>query len=230
MSTMLVTGANRGIGFEFVQQYLAMGEEVVATYRNEEDSDQLISLCAEKSNLEIFKLDVTSDSSMEEFSQRLGDQPIDVFINTAGVYGPRDSVFGKVDEADWLSVLRINALAPLFLTQLLIENFRRGELKKLLYITSKMGSIEDNRGGGSYVYRSSKAALNAVVKSISVDLEPEKMAVAVLHPGWVRTDMGGPNGLIDTKTSVAGMIQVIRNLNLESSGVFFNYDGNVIPW
>ena len=230
MSTMLVTGANRGIGFEFVQQYLAMGEEVVATYRNEEDSDQLISLYAEKSNLEIFKLDVASDSSMEEFSQRLGDQPIDVFINNAGVYGPRDSVFGKVDEANWLSVLRINALAPLFLTQLLIENFRRGELKKLLYITSKMGSIEDNRGGGSYVYRSSKAALNAVVKSISVDLEPEKMAVAVLHPGWVRTDMGGPNGLIDTKTSVAGMIQVIRNLNLESSGVFFNYDGNVIPW
>ena len=230
MSTMLVTGANRGIGFEFVQQYLAMGEEVVATYRNEEDSDQLISLYAEKSNLEIFKLDVASDSSREEFSQRLGDQPIDVFINNAGVYGPRDSVFGKVDEANWLSVLRINALAPLFLTQLLIENFRRGELKKLLYITSKMGSIEDNRGGGSYVYRSSKAALNAVVKSISVDLEPEKMAVAVLHPGWVRTDMGGPNGLIDTKTSVAGMIQVIRNLNLESSGVFFNYDGNVIPW
>lgn len=230
MSTMLVTGANRGIGFEFVQQYLAMGEQVVATYRNEEDSDQLISLCAEKSNLEIFKLDVASDSSREEFSQRLGDQPIDVFINNAGVYGPRDSVFGKVDEAEWLSVLRINALAPLFLTQLLIENFRRGELKKLLYVTSKMGSIKDNRGGGSYVYRSSKAALNAVVKSISVDLEPEKMAVAVLHPGWVRTDMGGPNGLIDTKTSVAGMIQVIRNLNLESSGVFFNYDGNVIPW
>ena len=160
----------------------------------------------------------------------MGDRPIDVFINNAGVYGPRDSVFGKVDEAEWLSVLRINALAPLFLTQLLIENFRRGELKKLLYITSKMGSIEDNRGGGSYVYRSSKAALNAVVKSISVDLEPEKMAVAVLHPGWVRTDMGGPNGLIDTKTSVGGMVQVIRNLNLESSGVFFNYDGNVIPW
>ena len=230
MSTILVTGANRGIGFEFVQQYLAAGEQVIATYRNEKNSDQLISLCRDESNLEIFKLDVAFDSSMEEFGQGLGDQPIDVFINNAGVYGPRDSVFGKVDEADWLSVLRINALAPLFLTQLLIENFRRGELKKLLYITSKMGSIEDNRGGGAYVYRSSKAALNAVVKSISVDLESEKMAVAVLHPGWVRTDMGGPNGLIDTKTSVAGMIQVIRNLNLESSGVFFNYDGNVIPW
>ena len=230
MSTILITGANRGIGLEFVQQYLAMGEQVIATYRNEENSDQLISLCAEESNLEVFKLDVASDSSMEEFSQRVGDQPIDVFINNAGVYGPRDSVFGKVGEADWLSVLRINALAPLFLTQLLIENLRSGKLKKLLYVTSKMGSIEDNRGGGSYVYRSSKAALNAVVKSISVDLESEKMAVALLHPGWVRTDMGGPNGLIDTKTSVAGMVQVIRNLNLESSGVFFNYDGNVIPW
>ena len=93
-----------------------------------------------------------------------------------------------------------------------------------------MGSIDDNKGGGSYVYRSSKTALNSVVKSISVDLRSEAMAVAVLHPGWVRTDMGGPNGLIDTETSVSGMVQVIENLTLETSGAFFNYDGNVIPW
>ena len=93
-----------------------------------------------------------------------------------------------------------------------------------------MGSIDDNKGGGSYVYRSSKAALNAVVKSISVDLAVEEMSVAVLHPGWVRTDMGGPNGLIDSQTSVSGMIEVIRNLDLGSSGGFFNYDGTVIPW
>ena len=167
---------------------------------------------------------------MAAFPTQLGDRPVDIFINNAGVYGPRDSSFGNVDEANWIPVLRINALAPLLLTQLIVENLRRGQSKKLLYVTSKMGSIDDNKGGGSYVYRSSKAALNAVVKCISVDLASEEMAVAVLHPGWVRTDMGGPNGLIDSQTSVSGMIEVIRNLDLGSSGGFFNYDGTVIPW
>ena len=230
MSTILVTGANRGIGLEFVKQYLKKGDSVIATYREEESSKELINLSQNKSNLEILKLDVASDASMESFCQHLGDQPIDIFINNAGVYGPRDSNFGKVDAESWLPVLRINTCAPLLLTQLIIENLRRGKAKKLLYVTSKMGSIDDNKGGGSYVYRSSKTALNSVVKSISVDLRSEAMAVAVLHPGWVRTDMGGPNGLIDTETSVSGMVQVIQNMTLETSGVFFNYDGNVIPW
>ena len=230
MSTILVTGANRGIGLEFVKQYLKKGDSVIATYREEESSKELINLSQNKSNLKILKLDVASDASMESFCQHLGDQPIDIFINNAGVYGPRDSNFGKVDAESWLPVLRINTLAPLLLTQLIIENLRRGKAKKLLYVTSKMGSIDDNKGGGSYVYRSSKTALNSVVKSISVDLRSEAMAVAVLHPGWVRTDMGGPNGLIDTETSVSGMVQVIENLCLETSGAFFNYDGHVIPW
>ena len=230
MSTILVTGANRGIGLEFVKQYLEKGDSVIATYREEESSKELINLSQEKLDLKILKLDVASDGSMKDFCQHLGNQPIDIFINNAGVYGPRDSNFGKVDEENWLPVLRINAVAPLLLTQLLIENLRRGKSKKLLYVTSKMGSIDDNKGGGSYVYRSSKTALNSVVKSISVDLRSEAMAVAVLHPGWVRTDMGGPNGLIDTETSVSGMVQVIENLTLETSGAFFNYDGTVIPW
>jgi len=230
MSTILVTGANRGIGLEFVKQYMAMGEQVIGTYRDVGSSDELIKLSKDSSALDILNLDVASDDSMAAFPAQLGDRPVDIFINNAGVYGPRDSSFGNVDEANWIPVLRINALAPLLLTQLIVENLRRGQSKKLLYVTSKMGSIDDNKGGGSYVYRSSKAALNAVVKSISVDLASEEMSVAVLHPGWVRTDMGGPNGLIDSQTSVSGMIEVIRNLDLGSSGGFFNYDGTVIPW
>ena len=230
MSTILVTGANRGIGLEFVQQYLERGAQVIATYREVGSSDVLLGLSEESSALDILNLDVASDESMKAFSAQLGSKPIDIFINNAGVYGPRDSNFGNVDEANWIPALRINTLAPLMLTQLIIENLRRGESKKLLYVTSKMGSIEDNKGGGSYVYRSSKAALNAVVKSISVDLANDGMRVALLHPGWVRTDMGGPNALIDAKTSVSGMIQVIEGLDEPSSGGFFNYNGDRIPW
>lgn len=230
MATVLVTGANRGIGLEFVKHYLDRGDRIIGTYRDIESSGELIQMSEDHDRLEAYTLDVSSDKSLEDFPNQLRDMPIDIFINNAGVYGPRDSTFNNVDEENWIPVLRINAIAPLILTQLIIENLRKSSVKKLIYITSKMGSIDDNKGGGSYVYRSSKTALNAVVKSISVDLADEGMRVALLHPGWVRTDMGGPNGLIDTKTSVSGMIEVISGLEQSSSGGFYNYDGIEIPW
>lgn len=230
MATVLVTGANRGIGLEFVKHYLDRGDRIIGTYRDIESSGELIQMSEDHDRLEAYTLDVSSDKSLEDFPNQLRDMPIDIFINNAGVYGPRDSTFNNVDEENWIPVLRINAIAPLILTQLIIGNLRKSSVKKLIYITSKMGSIDDNKGGGSYVYRSSKTALNAVVKSISVDLADEGMHVALLHPGWVRTDMGGPNGLIDTKTSVSGMIEVISGLEQSSSGGFYNYDGIEIPW
>lgn len=230
MATVLITGANRGIGLEFVKHYLGRGERVVATYRDKTSSKELIQMNEDHDNLETLNLDVSSDKSLNDFPNQLGDQTIDIFINNAGVFGPRNSTFNNVDEKNWIPALRINAIAPLLLTQLIVDNLRKSSLKKLIYITSKMGSIDDNKGGGSYVYRSSKTALNAVVKSISVDLANEGMCVALLHPGWVRTDMGGPNGLIDTNTSVSGMIKVIDELEQRCSGRFFNYDGTEISW
>ena len=230
MATILVTGANRGIGLEFVKHYLDRGEQVIGTYRDIVSSDKLIQMGEVYDSLKTLTLDVSSDESLKYFSDQLGDIPIDIFINNAGVYGPRNSTFNNVDEKNWIPVLRINAIAPLILTQLIIENLRRSSVKKLIYITSKMGSIDDNKGGGSYVYRSSKTTLNAVVKNISIDLAREGMLVTLLHPGWVRTDMGGPNGLIDTNTSVSGMIKVIDGLEQSLSGSFFNYDGTEIPW
>jgi NAD(P)-dependent dehydrogenase (short-subunit alcohol dehydrogenase family) len=230
MATVLITGANRGIGLEFVKQYLARGENVIGTCRDIEAAEALAQLSANNENLQLLKLDVANDESLMAFPAQLVNSPIDIFINNAGVYGPRNSVFNNVDAENWLPVLRVNTIAPMLLTQRIIENLKQGEGKKLLYVTSKMGSIDDNNGGGSYVYRSSKAALNAVVKSIAVDLGGAGFDVAVLHPGWVRTDMGGPNGLIDTETSVVGMISVIDNLNSDNTGSFFNYDGTIIPW
>ena len=230
MATVLITGTNRGIGLEFVKQFLAREDTVLAACRDMGSATELRQLKNDTSKLHIFELDVSSQKSIEDLTLQLAGHAIDIFINNAGVYGPRDSTFGKVSANEWAKVLQVNAKAPMILTQLLIDNLRDGSDKKLLYITSKMGSIDDNKGGGSYVYRSSKAALNAVVKSISVDLRDSGFSVAVLHPGWVQTDMGGPNALIDVKTSVSKMINVIDNLNSHNSGSFFNYDGGIIPW
>ena len=230
MATVLITGTNRGIGLEFVKQFLAREDTVLATCRDMGSATELRQLKNDTRKLHIFELDVSSQKSMEDLTLQLAGHAIDIFINNAGVYGPRDSTFGKVSANEWAKVLQVNAKAPMILTQLLIDNLRDGSDKKLLYITSKMGSIDDNKGGSSYVYRSSKAALNAVVKSISVDLRDSGFSVAVLHPGWVQTDMGGPNALIDVTTSVSKMIDVIDNLNFHNSGSFFNYDGGIIPW
>ena len=230
MARILITGANRGLGLEFVERYLESGDDVIATYRNEESSFDLINMRDERSNLKLLHLDVSSNKSLNSFAENLGDSPIDIFINNAGVYGPRNSSFENVDEENWIPAIKVNAIAPLLLTQLIIKNIRAGTDKKLIYITSKMGSIDDNKGGGAYVYRSSKTALNAVVKSLSVDLKNENIAVALIHPGWVKTDMGGPNALIERDTSVRGMTEVISNLDITSTGNFYNYYGSIIPW
>ena len=234
MATVLITGTNRGIGLEFTKQILARGDRVIATCRDIDAADGLTQLSRSDdelgAKLEVRQLDVASLESMQEFVRQLTDTPIDIFINNAGVYGPRSSKFGEVEAQDWASVLQINSIAPMILSQLLMPNLRQGKDKKMVYLTSKMGSIDDNSGGGSYIYRSSKAALNSVVKSLAIDLAEEGFSAAVLHPGWVLTDMGGPNALIDTETSVAGMLKVIDELDLQSSGSFFNYDGSIIAW
>ncbi len=230
MVTILITGTNRGIGLEFTKQYLVKGFHVIATCRNPHNAETLSSLDVGQGKLEVLQLDVSDRDSMDTFADRLDNTAIDIFINNAGVYGPDNLHFGNVDAETWLSVLQVNTLAPLLLTQLLMPRLLAGEDKKLIYISSKVGSIADNRGGAGYMYRSSKAALNQVVKSLSIDLAGDGFIAAVLHPGWVLTDMGGPNALIDTQTSVAGLMQVIDSLGSWQNGTFINYDGAEIPW
>lgn len=230
MATVLITGTNRGLGLEFVKHFLGRSDTVIATCRDSSSATELQALAANNENLSLKNLDVSDEQSMAAFATELKDTPIDVFINNAGVFGPRDANFGNVGSSEWEQVIRVNAIAPMLLTQLIIGSLRQGTEKKLVYVTSKMGSIDDNKGGGSYIYRSSKTALNSVVKSLSVDLACEGFSVAVVHPGWVRTDMGGPNGLIDVQTSVSGMLAVIDGLSPDNAGDFFNYDGSLIPW
>lgn len=230
-STYFITGCNRGLGLEFVRQLLARGQRVIATCRDIATATDLTALTLKHSGqLSLVEMDVSDEASMREAVALLNDEAIDVFINNAGMYGPRDANFGNVDGPAMAEVLYTNAVAPVLLTQLLIDNVRKGIGKKLVFVSSKMGSIADNGRGGSYIYRSSKTALNSVVKSLALDLAPEGIATATLHPGWVRTDMGGPNGLIDAPESVSGMLNVIDGLSVANTGQFFNYDGSTIAW
>lgn len=230
MATYFITGCNRGLGLEMAQQLVQRGERVIATCRDIATASDLTELALRSQGLSLIEMDMASLESMTEAVALLNEEPIDVFINNAGIYGPRDANFGNVAGDDMALVLHVNVIAPLQLTQLLIPRLRTGKGKKLAFVSSKMGSIADNGRGGSYIYRSSKTALNSVVKTLAVDLAEEGFIAAALHPGWVRTDMGGPNGLIDAEESVRGMLQVIDSLTPATTGEFINYNGAAIPW
>lgn len=232
MKTLLITGANRGIGLEFVRQYAAEGWRVFACCRKPAAADLLNRLVNQfPDRIQAHALDVTAHQQIEQLAQTLTGQPIDLLINNAGVYPPdRGDAFGKTDYAAWQHAFEANTMAPLKMTEAFIKQVARSELKTIVTITSKMGSVADNRGGGSYIYRSSKSGVNIVVKSLSIDLNPQKIIAVVLHPGWVKTDMGGPGALITTEQSVTGMRRVIGNLTLQDSGKFYAFDGQIVPW
>lgn len=232
MRTMLITGANRGIGLEFVRQYVADGWRVVACCRKPAAAEALNRLAAQyPDQVTVHALDVTDHAQIDQLAQTLSEQPIDLLINNADVYPPaRGHALGETDYAAWQQAFAVNTMAPLKITEAFILQIARSKLKTIVTITSKMGSIADNRGGGSYIYRSSKAGVNIVMKSLSIDLSPQKIIAILLHPGWVKTDMGGPGALITAEQSVTGMRRVIGNLTLQDSGKFYAFDGKEVPW
>ena len=225
--TVLITGANRGLGLEFVKQYAMDGYQVIACTRKIIKKDALHRLQASFENISIFTLDVADFSSIDQLSKTY-KQPIDILINNAGIY-PNSSM-EHINYDAWLDAFKINTLAAFKMTTSFLPHLKKGTLKKVISLTSKMGSIDDNSGGGEYLYRSSKTALNMVMKSLSIDLKSYNLAMITLHPGWVRTDMGGPNGLIDVDESVAGMKRQIDKLSMKNTGQFIAYDGKKIPW
>lgn len=222
---ILITGANRGLGLEFTKQYLVQGHNVIACYRK--DKGRLEQLANFDARLRIIQLDISDGDSPGILSEALGGS-CDLFINNAGIY-PRADLSQTTDAQNaWLQGMLVNCISPVIASFQLASSMTKNG--KIVFISSKMGSIEDNTSGGSYLYRSSKAALNAAVKSLAIDLEPNGIAVLILHPGWVKTDMGGPNALIDAQTSVANMIKRIEELNLKNTGRFLTYDGEEVPW
>lgn len=229
-STILITGCNRGIGLELSKQFAANNWRVLACCRYPDSADQLQALAAQHNNIEIFPLDVTDYIQVAELSEQLKDTAIDILLSNAGLYGPSNYSFGSVDPQAWREVLEVNTLAPLMLSQAFVKQVAASEHKLIAIISSKVGSIADNQGGGGYIYRSSKTAVNQVVKSMSIDLAPMDINVVSLHPGWVQTEMGGPNALISTAESVAGLQQILTQAGPDQSGQFFEFSGNTIPW
>lgn len=227
MPTAFITGASRGIGLEFARQYLADGWRVIGTCRDPSNAKELSGL---DGDVDVHALDVTDHAQVQALAKSLKREAIDVLLNNAGIYGPKPSPFGGVDYDAWKQVLEVNTMAPLKVCECFVDHVVAGDLKIMASVTSKMGSIADNTSGGSYIYRSSKAALNAVMKSLAADLTSREVTVIVLHPGWVKTDLGGPSALISVDESVSGMRRVIDGLRPEDTGQFFNYDGSRVPW
>lgn len=225
---VLITGANRGLGLEFTKQYAADGWNVLACCREPQAASALQALASMHTNISIIALDVGNFKQIDALALQLKNQPIDVLINNAGIYP--ESTFGDTNYDDWAQAFKINAMASLKMAEAFVQHIAKSQLKKIATLSSKMGSIDDNTSGESYIYRSSKTAVNMVMKSLSIDLKPYGISVVTLHPGWVQTDMGGPNGLISTHTSVTGMRSVIENLSLKNTGEFTAFDGKNIAW
>lgn len=233
--SIFITGANRGIGLEFVRSYAKNGWTVYAACRSPEDAADLRGVTGK---VEVLRLDVTREDDMAKAAAQLAGCPIDIVVNNAAIHGPRDAcgTFGNIDVEAWIEVMKVNAMAPVKVTEALFPNLLLGQHKKLVYISSRAGSISErgsqshHRTGGPYIYRTSKAALNAAVKAIGYDLRGQGVSVVALHPGWVKTETGGWDAPGEPADSVASMRKLIERATPEANGVLLDVDGSVIPW
>ena len=221
---VLVTGANRGLGLEFTKQLQETGYEVIGTARSPGKATELRATGAR-----VEQLDVASPESVEALASRLKGVPIEILINNAGMLNSTDSSLDTLNFEAMERTFQVNSLGPLRVTQALLPNLRAGGKKTIVNITSIMGSIELSTGG-FYSYRTSKTALNQINKIISAELAPQGFTSVVIHPGWVKTDMGGSAASLAIPESISAMLEVIEGLSVESTGKFYNYDGKELPW
>jgi NAD(P)-dependent dehydrogenase (short-subunit alcohol dehydrogenase family) len=237
-NTVLVTGANRGIGFEFAKQYAEKGWQVIAGARNPDGANDLHALAEEYPGVSIEQLDVSDPESVDRLAEKLSGQAIDLIVNNAGIFGEfGDQMFGalKIDMFD--TFMRTNALGPLKMCEAFLPHVKASEQKKMVSITSQAGSFTLDSGGlpGMYYYKSSKAAQNMIMRNIAKDVKQHGVTVGILSPGMVNTAGELPPerrfpGIIEPPESIAGMIEVIDGLSLENSGSFIRYNGEPQPW
>lgn len=230
MPTTLITGANRGLGLEFARQYATEGWTVFAACRDPDRADQLRNLAKSTETLTVLPIDVTDFAGIRDAADRLAGTALDLLINNAGISGPSGQSTGKVDYEAWRHVLDVNTMGPLRLIEAFADNIARSARRIVVTVTSGMGSLSDNTSGSYIPYRTSKAAVNMVTRSAAIDLAPRRIICVVVNPGWVRTDMGGPNARMSPQESVTAMRRLIGKLTLAHSGKFFNYDGREYPW
>ena len=230
---VLVTGASRGIGLEYARQWLAAGARVFALARAPQESDGLMELAAGHGvSLVAVRCDVADEASVAEARRRVGEETdgLEILINNAGVMGSHEGL----EELDLDRVRRtfeVNAVGPIRITRAFVDLLMAGERpRRIVNMTSLMGSIDDNRSGDAYAYRMSKAALNMATRSMAIDLSGEGIVAVVLHPGWVRTAMGGKSAPTPVEEAVASLVRTIESLDMDRSGGFYDRDGQPLPW
>lgn len=236
MSTVLITGANRGLGLEFSAQYAAADWKVIACCRQVSAELQRLEQQYPKLTTEI--LDVADHASIDALASRLAGEAIDVLLNNAGMYGSQSfadggvahQAFGDTDFANWENVLRVNLFGPMKMSEAFVSHVERSEQKKIVTLSSMLGAMGLNSIGGMYAYRTSKAAVNMMMHSMGIDLAGRGILAVAVHPGWARTDMGGPQAEIDAAEGVAGAIAVIDGLDESNLGQLNAYDGSVMPY
>lgn len=240
MPSVLITGANRGLGLEFARQYALGGWTVLATCRAPEKATALKALAAAHPELTILSLDVTDDNAVAALGQKLKDTPLDLLINNAGILtaGPKaynaaeddpDQRFGSAKAESWARILRVNTIAPVMIAQALLPALRRGQQKKIVMVSSGWGSIGE-MGPQFAAYRASKAALNSAMRNMALLLKPEGLIVISLCPGWVSTDMGGASAGLTPEQSVTASRRLIEALSTDQGGLSLRYTGEVVPW
>ncbi len=240
MPSVLITGANRGLGLEFCRQYLADGWDVHACCRNPESAADLIAAGAEGSGaLHLHRMDIGDEAQVSAVAQELAGTPLDMLINNAGIAdGYGHGVYEGKDDLDlrnydfdfWEEMMRINTVAPIKVISAFLDNIRAGEQKKIASLSSGLGSITNLAWAGKYGYCSSKAGLNMACKGVSEWLKEEGIVVIAISPGWTRTEMGGPDAVNSVEDSVSGMRKVLGGLTMAETGRFWNFDGAELPW
>lgn len=227
---IVITGANRGIGLELTRRYLDRGDQVEAAARRPDAATDLAALAgAAGGRLRVHACDVGDDASARALAAALGDIAVDLLINNAGVMGKMQAL-ADLDYADVTNTINVNALGSLRVTGALLPHLRRGSTRKIVHITSGMGSIGDNQSGGAYGYRMAKAALNMGCRSMAMDLRGEGFTAVVMNPGWVKTDMGGAHAPTPVEESAQKMIDLIDRIGPDQTGTFLDYRGHTWPW
>jgi NAD(P)-dependent dehydrogenase (short-subunit alcohol dehydrogenase family) len=236
MSTILITGANRGLGLEFARQYAADDWEVLATSRQPEKSTELKQVASQQPTVVLHRLDITDDTSVQNLAGQLDGKPIDLLLHSSGVYPREGQHIGEIDYDGWREALDINLFGVLRVTEALLENIAASQRKQIAAISTSLSSlryVQDGsvaQAGTSYQYRTSKTALNMALSILAKELQPRGISVALLDPGWVKTDMGGPHAPLSPKESIAGMRKVLSGNPMEISGKFLGHDGIPRPW
>ena len=231
MKAVLVTGSSRGLGLEWVRQYAQAGWRVYASCRDPGQATQLTELAGRHAAISLHRLDVCDNDQLQELKRELGAARLDVLVNNAGVYLDKfTGEFGRIDYEGWLQSFAVNCLGAMRVSEAFIDQLAASEKRLVVAITSHMGSIAEISAPGNYAYRSSKAALNAAMKGLSAALRERGIGVLLLHPGWVRTRMGGPDAPLGVEQSVAGMRRLVEDFGPQMNGRFFRYNGTEIPW